>query len=265
MKVIFFGNTKYSILGLKIVQKAFSVSLVVTIPGSPVKLLAEDLNIPVLETGKLDKQALAKISPLSPDFLIVEDYGLILPDKLLDMPKYAPLNIHHSLLPKYRGPSPVPTAILNGEKITGVTIIKMGAEVDAGDVLAQKTYGAGSSETTDSLLTKLNKIGAELMIEVIKQYLNKTAKPKKQDPDKATFTKKLLKEDGYFDIQNPPPADKMDRQIRAYFPWPNVWTRWKGKIVKFYPKGFIQMEGKKVISVKDFLNGYPDFPKQILG
>ena len=276
LSIIFFGNTKYSKLGLQIVNKLFPISLVITISNSPVKKLADELNIPVIETNKLDKEILKKIETQRVDFLIVEDYGLILPKQFLDLPKYAPLNIHHSLLPKYRGPSPAPSAILAGGKKSGVTIIKMNEEVDSGDILAQKEYELTPDETTDSLLVKLNQLGAELVVEVMRQYIEGSATPFPQDHSKATFTKRFIKEDGYFDINNPPSPEILDRMIRAYYPWPGVWCKWNNKIVKFLPssshpaldagsiKFLLQMEGKKVLSLKDFLNGYPDFPKSIL-
>lgn len=261
MKIIFFGNTKYSIIGAEIVNTTYPIMLFITIPNSPVKFLAKKLNTPVIETTKLDKTILEKIKKMNPDFLIVEDYGLILPKQLLSIPKYAPLNIHHSLLPKYRGPAPAPFAILNGDKVSGVTIIKMNEEVDEGEILAQTEYALSENETTDSLLTKLNEMGAQLLISVIKKYLAGAQKPVVQtESASATFTRRFEKKDGYFDIEHPPSLEKLDRMIRAFYPWPTVWTRWNGKIVKFLPGGLLQMEGKKPISFKDFLNGYPDFP-----
>ena len=260
MKIIFFGNTKYSNIGLKIVQSSYPISFVVTIPNSPVKFAAEELGIKVIETEQLDESKLLQISSLKPDFLIVEDYGLILPKSLLNTPKIAPLNIHHSLLPKYRGPSPAPTAILNGDKISGVTIIRISEKVDAGEILAQLEYELKLGENTDTLLTKLNELGGTLIVKVIKQYLEGSATPKPQNHSKATYTKHFVKRDGYFDIYKPPSSEVLDRMIRAYHPWPGVWTRWNNKIVKFLPGGLLQMEGKKPISFKDFLNGYSDFP-----
>ena len=260
INVIFLGNTKYSTIGLKIVNAVFPLSVVVTIPNSPVEEVAKQLNIKVLEADKLDEDITLKIAQLEPDFLVVEDYGLILPKEILDLPKYVPLNIHHSLLPKYRGPSPAPTAILNGDMVSGVTVIKMSESVDTGDILAQEEYTLTEDETTDSLLTKLNKIGGNLVVTVIKQYLEGSQKPIPQPNPTTPYTPHFTRESGYFDINNPPDSERLDRMIRAYFPWPGVWTNWKGKIVKFLPEGLLQMEGKKPISFKDFLNGYPDFP-----
>lgn len=282
MTIIFFGNTKYSTIGLETINKTYPLSFILTkkLDFNPIVELAKKLHIPYLETNKIDEETIKIVKNLQPDFFVVEDYGVILPPEILKLPKFAPLNIHHSLLPKYRGPSPAPSAILAGEKISGVSIIKMAEEVDAGDILAQEEYELSPDETTDSLLTVLNKIGAELAIKVIKQYLEGSQKPLPQDHSKATLTKHFTKEDGYFDINNLPSPEILDRMIRAYYPWPGVWCKWQMdngqlKIVKFLPAPrhpersegsddyLLQMEGKKAISKKDFLNGYPDFPLQI--
>lgn len=282
MKIIFLGNTKYSIIGAQIIHASYPISLFVTISDqlkgrekklvpSPVKELALKLRVPYLETNQLSKEVIAKIQELNPDYIIVEDYRLILPLELLDIPKIASINVHHSLLPKYRGPSPAPSAILNGEKISGVSIIKMAEKVDAGVILAQQEYKLRTDETTDSLLTKLNGLGGKLVTKVISDYSKGDIKSKVQDDSEATFTKMIKKEDGYFDINNPPSSEKLDRMIRAYYPWPNVWTKWcvsyarkaspcEAKIIKFYPGGLIQMEGKKPAKIEDFLRGYPNFP-----
>lgn len=271
VKIVFFGNTKYSLLGAQIIHQKYPLSLIVTIPEkfvgrkkelmpSPVKIMAQNLQIPVLEADNLTPDLIKKIANLNPDFLVVEDYGLILPKSLLDLPKFAALNIHHSLLPKYRGPSPAPSAILNGDQVSGVTVISMTNEVDAGDILAQESYTLMPDETTATLLTKLNTLGGELLTKVIDQFLNKTTLPLKQDSFKVTQTFFIKKTDGYFEIDNPPAKEVLDKMIRAYYPWPNVWTKWNGKIVKFYPEGFVQMEGKSKTKLADFLNGYPNFP-----
>ncbi len=136
----------------------------------------------------------------------------------------------------------------------------MAEDVDTGDILAQEKYELKEDETTDTLLTKLNELGGHLVIQVIKQYLAGSAKPGKQDNSQASRTDHFTKETGYFDISHPPDLEKLDRMIRAYYPWPGVWTKWNNKIVKFLPEGKLQMEGKKPITLKDFLNGYPDFP-----
>lgn len=255
MNIVFFGNTKYSVIVAKALLEHFGLAAVVTIPNSPIKTFAQEHKIPVIDSSL--------ISSNTPDFLIVCDYGLLLPKKLLDIPKYAALNVHHSLLPKYRGPSPAPTAILNGDKISGVTIIRMNEELDAGDILAQKEYTLKSDETTPNLLTKLNTLGGEIIISVIEDYIAGNVKPIPQNEKEATFTKRINKQDGYVNLENPPHFQQLDRMIRSYYPWPGVWTllrlkasEGQAKIVKFLPNKIIQVEGKRPMNYKDFLNGY---------
>src|SRR3989338_10197036 len=180
--IIFFGNSKYSVIDAQALKEHYGLSAVVTIPDrtdshkklapSPVKLFAQKLNIPLLEADKLTPDIIEQIKIYKPDFLVVADYGLILPKTLLSVPIKTALNIHHSLLPKYRGPAPAPAAILNGDEVAGVSIIVMSKQVDAGDVLKQVTYRLKQDETTDSLLTKLNTLVAQAVIDVIQQYLS---------------------------------------------------------------------------------------------
>lgn len=285
MKIAFFGNTKYSVIDARILNDKFGLTLTVTksdklsgrkrvLTPNPVKQFAIEKKIPFLATDKLDKESIEKIKKSALDFLVVADYGLIIPKEVLEIPKYAPLNVHHSLLPKYRGPSPAPSAILAGEIKSGVTIIKMNEEIDAGNILAQEEYKLAKNETTDSLLTKLNDLGAKLAIKVINSFpqqshqgatlvQGRTLVGKLQDENLATFTKRFEKTDGYIDLENPPDSKTLDRMIRAYYPWPTVWARLRqdsggqGKIIKFLPGGKIQPEGKKPMSMKEFKNGYP--------
>lgn len=272
MKIVFFGSSKYSTIVEEALFKKFGLSLVITLPdrelgwkkiltANPVKTFGVKSKVEVLAVEKLSVDVVERIKKLKPDFLVVADFGLILPKELLEIPKYAALNVHHSLLPKYRGPSPAPTAILNGDKVSGVTIIKMTEKVDAGPILSQKESELLPDETTDSLLTKLNSLGAEIIIPVIENY--SSIKPFKQDDSKASFTKRMNKQDGFIDLKNPPSPEVIDRMIRAYYPWPGVWMKWKmedgrWKILKFLPGPKLQAEGGKPMSIKDFLNGYPE-------
>jgi methionyl-tRNA formyltransferase len=294
MNIIFFGNTKYSLIGAKIIHEHLGLSHIITIPDrpdkrgklmpSPLKIFGVENTIPVMEINKITDETIEQIAELQPDFFVVEDYGLILPAKLLEIPKYAALNIHHSLLPKYRGSSPAPTALLNGDEITGVSVIKMTDKLDAGEILGQKEYTITSNDTTDSLLMILNKLGGELIVTILKDYEN--VKPIIQNENEVVSTKMMHKEDGYIDIESPPTPEKLDRMIRAYYPWPTVWTRLtingQEKIIKLLPnlslreaskmsdvaipalpagrssKILLQVEGKNPMSVKDFINGYPE-------
>ncbi|HSA84022.1 MAG TPA: methionyl-tRNA formyltransferase [Patescibacteria group bacterium] len=270
MKIVFFGNTKYSLIGAKIIHEQLGLSHIITIPDrpdkrgrmqeSPLKTFGKENAIPVLEVNKITDETIEQINQLQPDFFVVEDYGLILPKKLLTIPKIAALNIHHSLLPKYRGSSPAPTALLNGDRITGVSVILMTETLDAGDILGQKEYEVTSEDTTDSLLTVLNQLGGELIVPILTNFNEAQTKSIKQNESKVTFTKMMKKEDGFIDASNPPPAERLDRMIRAYYPWPTVWTTIRIKNhearIKLLPKKIIQMEGKQPITIKDFLNGY---------
>ncbi len=276
--IIFFGNTKFSAIGEQILHEKLGIAYVVTIPDrldkknnplqSPTKRYAIEHGIPVIETDKLTTEIIDLLASFHPDFLVVEDYGLILPKRLLALPTVAPLNVHHSLLPNYRGPTPAPTAIRNGETVSGVSVIHMNERVDAGDIYAQHSYTLAPDETTESLLTVLNTIGGQLVVSIIDQLVAGTARPIAQNESDATFTKMLQKSDGYIDINNPPSTKELDRMIRAYFPWPGVWTRIQDgsgqtKSLKLLPEKKIHMEGKKPVSLKEFYNGYPQLREKI--
>lgn len=279
MNIIFFGSSKYSTIVANSLHQNIGLTAIVTLPDvpvgrhktitpNPVKTFAEKNNIPFITANKLDKETIEKIAGFKPDFLAIADYGKILPKDLLALPKYAPLNVHHSLLPKYRGPSPAASVILAGETTSGVTIIKMGEKLDEGDILAQKEYTLAKNDTSESLLNALNKIGGELILHVLNNYARGKIKKIPQDHSKATYTRKIEKTDGFIDSNNPPSREQIDRMIRAYYPWPTVWTRLEinpgvWKIIKLLPENKIQAEGGKPMPIKDFLNGYPQLKKNL--
>ena len=276
-RIIFFGNSKYSVIDAEALRKHFGLSAIVTLPDSinrqtkkpvqgPVNAFARAHHIPLVEAEKLTPDIIEKIKSFSPDFLVVADYGLILPKSLLSVPLYAPLNIHHSLLPKYRGPAPAPAAILNGDKVSGVSVILMTPGVDEGDILAQIPYELKPDETTDSLLTELNKLGAQAVVEVIEKYLEGTAQPKKQNEKQATVTKYMSRNDGLIDLSGNPEINW--RKIRAFGTWPGTFFvvkhRGKKTRVKIKKAAFqdgvltvqrVVPENKKEMSYEDFLRG----------
>lgn len=211
------------------------------------------------------KNALAKhftlVDSLSEaDLAVVAAFGKILTKEELNTPKYGAINIHPSLLPKYRGPSPIQAAILSGDKSSGITIIKIDEDVDHGPILYQEEMELSSRDNFDILSKKMFLRAAEVLPKIINKFVAGAIEDFAQDNKKATFCKMLTRESGYFDINNPPSPEILDRMIRAYYPWPGTWSRWNGKIVKLHPEGVIQMEGKKAMPIRDFLNGYPDFP-----
>ncbi|MBI2036172.1 methionyl-tRNA formyltransferase [Candidatus Microgenomates bacterium] len=212
-------------------------------------------------------QLVDSLSGADPDLIgadlgVVASYGRILTKQELNTPKYGFINVHPSLLPKYRGPSPIQTAILNNDKISGITIIKMDEEVDHGPILYQEKMELSGSDNFDILSKKMFLRASEILPKIIEDFAAGKIKPTPQDHAKATSTRRLTKQDGFIDINNPPPPDQLDRMIRAYYPWPGVWTKFeirnsKFEILKFLPGQKIQVEGGKPMSVKDFINGYP--------
>ncbi len=230
------------------------------------------------------------------DLAVVAAYGHILTKDELNTPKFGCINVHPSLLPKYRGPSPIQSAILNGDRETGLTIIKMDEEIDHGPVIYQEALELSDRDNFDTLSKKMFQLSADILPEVIENFIKGSITPKPQDESETTFCEKLTRNSGYFDINSPPTPKALDKMIRAYYPWPGVWTQWNDKIVKFLPspshpersegpltnvssnklrdsspdfhrgqndKFLLQMEGKKAIPFKDFLNGYPEFPIEV--
>jgi len=195
------------------------------------------------------------------DLAILVAFGHIIPKDILIKPKHGFINVHPSLLPKYRGPSPIQSTILNGDKKTGVSIIKLDNEIDHGPILAQKEIEIEKNDTHESLIEKTGVIGSNLLIETLTDYLSGKLKPKEQNHNVSTLTKKITKKDGEINIDNLPHSKSLIRMINAYYPWPSVWTKTnlngKEKIIKFLPQGMIQVEGKKPMTTEEFLNGYP--------
>ena len=283
IKLIFFGTPEFSSYILtqllafqpgvvKLNEPKFVIQAVVTNPDKPVgrkqtltqsavSLVAQKYHLLTLKPEKLDETFIKNhLSLLECDLFLVAAYGKIIPKALLDIPRLGSINVHGSVLPKYRGASPIQQAILNGDKETGVTIMLMDEKMDHGPILYTKKISILPQDNFITLSKKMSEEGARLLIKVLPQFIQGKIFPKSQNHQKATFTKIIKKEDGYFDINNPSSLKTLDKMIRAYYPWPTTWTKWSGKIVKFLPEGMIQMEGKKVISLKDFLNGYPNFP-----
>ena len=193
------------------------------------------------------------------DIAIVGSYGKIIPSSLLALPRLGFLNIHPSLLPKYRGPSPVPYTLLNDEKETGVTIIKMDEQVDHGPIVAQVRTQVGPDERASAMLVRLWLLGADLLMHMLPDYLEGKIVARPQDDSQATFSKIMKREDGKIELTDDP--EEIYNKFRAYDGWPGIWFMHKGKRVKIleYKPGNIitlQPEGKKPMALKDFENGY---------
>lgn len=199
---------------------------------SPVKEFAERHELPVFQPSSLrsDPEACAGIADLAPDAIVVAAYGLFLPGVVLEAPRYGCLNIHPSLLPKYRGPSPVISAILEGEETSGVTIMLLDEGMDTGPILAQREVAIAKSETSDKLTLRLFELGADLLVQTLDEWASGLITPSSQDDDDATITRLLKREDGLIDWSEP--ADAIDRRVRALTPWPGAFTTWQGRTVK---------------------------------
>lgn len=278
LKIVFFGTPSFAIPVLTALEAKRWLVGAVTTPDRKVGRkqilmpsfvsLRTPRSAQLLKPERFDQQTVQHLEEMGPDLFVLAAYGKILPKEILDIPKFGALNIHPSLLPKYRGPSPIPAAILNGDKVTGVTIIKMDAEMDHGPIITTNDVSLSDQDTSAILSKKLFAIGANLLIKIIPDFVNGKVKLTKQNEKQATFTHLIKKEDGLFEIGNPPSSDQLDRMIRAYYPWPTAWTKWpfdkaqgkNNKIVKFLPGGLIQMEGKKPMELEEFLKGHPDFP-----
>lgn len=274
-KIIFVGTTEFGIPTLQILYSIFQIPLIITQPDKPasrkkiltpppIKLWAVEHNIPVAQPERI-KDLELRIKEMNPDILLVAAYGQIIPQAILDVPKYGAINIHASLLPKYRGATPIQTALLNGDKVTGITLIQMDAKMDHGPALAQKTITINNNDNFITLSTKLSELAADLVAKTLPDWFGGKISPKEQSHDQATFTKIFTRDDARIDWTQPPAA--IARKIKALNPEPGAWTTFHGKSVKILaaelsPEGGIkittlQPEGKKPMFWADFLNGLP--------
>ena len=198
----------------------------------PVKEFAESRGLAVFQPASLreDAEAQQRISDLAPDAIVVAAYGLFLPDDTLAVPRLGCLNIHPSLLPCHRGPSPVATAILEGDETTGVTIMLLDEGMDTGPILNQSESRIGADETCDELTARLFDVGANLLTETLNLWSDSSITPTPQDDASATVTRRLQRSDGRIDWNDT--AESIARRVRAFTPWPGTYTTWKDRTFK---------------------------------
>jgi methionyl-tRNA formyltransferase len=310
MNVVFCGTPRFAVPTLTtLVNSGFTVSLVVTQPDkprgrglevvfSPVKQAALQFGLPVVQPDKIknNEQFRSQLSSLAPDAVIVVGYGRIIPQWMIDLPLLGNLNVHASLLPKYRGAAPIQWAIASGESITGVTTMRIDTGLDTGDILLQKEIPILADDTAETLAPRLANVGATLMIETLHGLEAGTLTGQSQDHSKATLAPVLNKEDGLIDFQRT--AVEIWNRLRGFQPWPGAYTRFRGKqlqirgakplpslstlrpgevmaendsfIVGCGNKSALevtelQLEGKKRMSARDFLHGYRLTPGERLG
>lgn len=194
---------------------------------SPVKVLALEADIPVFQPVHFKEQAqVQELAALRPDILLVAAYGLILPQVVLDIPPLGAINVHASLLPEYRGAAPIHRAIVDGRHVTGITIMQMGAGLDSGDILLQRSLAIGIDDTAQSLHDELADLGGRLLVQALGKMHQGGLVRIAQDHDRATYASKLSKEDGRIDWNQP--ALTVHNRIRGLFPWPGSWFDWSG-------------------------------------
>ena len=223
-------NSNYTVAGVYTQQdKIAGRGQMIT--SLPVKKTALHYNLPIYQPGNLKAEAsVAELRSIKPDLLITAAYGQILSPRVLEIPRFGCINIHPSLLPLYRGVSPVPASILAGDEFTGVTIMLADQGIDTGPLLTQARVPVLSQDTTGTLTDKLSVIGAQLLLDVIPRWTAGHLKPRVQDSTTASYCRKINKEDGKIDWQLP--ASAIWRQTRAYAPWPGSYTTWQGKQLK---------------------------------
>jgi methionyl-tRNA formyltransferase len=310
LDLVFCGTPQFAVPTLeKLVAAGFHVKLVVTQPdrpsgrgmelaASPVKRAALELDLPIIQPDKIknNEEFRAQLESLAPQAIIVVGYGRIIPQWMIDLPPLGNINLHGSLLPKYRGAAPIQWAIAEGENITGVTTMRINAGLDTGDILMQAEEQIRPEDTALTLAPRLAQTGAELMIATLAGLQCETVTATPQDDTQATLAPILKREDGRLDFAHT--ATDAWNRLRGFQPWPGAFTTFRGKLLHIHAAspaagapvvvpaffaiegerlllGFandtaleieeLQLEGKKRMSARDFVNGYRPRPDEKLG
>jgi methionyl-tRNA formyltransferase len=307
LRVVFMGSPAFAVPSLEyLVLGGYEIAAVYTQPdrmggrgrrlaASPVKEAASALGLTVVQPESLKApEAVKQLADFKPDVIVVAAFGQLLPKAVLELPKLGCLNVHPSLLPKFRGASPVAAAILAGEEFSGVSIMLLDEGMDSGPVLARAQVPIADSDTTASLGAKLSLVGAGLLGEVMMGWIRGEIKPQPQDESQASYCQPIAKDEG--EINWRLSARDIWRRVRAFYPWPGCFTRWRGKTLKIIEAtplstkapakagevvaldaGFgigsgdgilnilrVQLEGKQSLSAAEFLRGQRDFIGAVL-
>ena len=244
MKTIFMGTPEFALPSLKLVAEKTDLKAIFTkedkpnsrgnkIVINPIKQYGLENNIEIIQPKKLrDEEIINKIKEINPDLIVVVAYGKIIPKSIIDIPKYGIINVHSSLLPKYRGASPIHSAILNGDRETGVSIMYIEEELDSGDVILQKKCEISDEDTLGTLHDRLKIIGAEALGQVLDLIENGKVSAVPQEHDKATFVKPISKEEEKIDWAKS--KEEIHNKVRGLNPFPGAYTSFKGEIIKIY-------------------------------
>jgi methionyl-tRNA formyltransferase len=243
-KVCFMGSPEFALPTLAVLARQYEMVGVVTQPDRasgrgrrlkppPVKLRAQELAIPFMQPEKLRQpEAMEQLRAWHPDLIVVAAFGQILRQDVLDLPPHGCINVHASLLPRWRGAAPVNAAILHGDQETGVTIMKMDAGLDTGPILSQRTLTLTRADTAGSATEKLSHLGAELLIETLPGYLSGKIQPVPQPEAGASYAPMLKKEAGLLDFTLSP--EELERRVRAFNPWPGAFMDFDGALLKIH-------------------------------
>lgn len=314
-RIVFMGTPEFAVPTLQMLSDHFEVIGVFTQPDKPagrgqhlaappVKRFAQERGLSIFQPRTLrDAAVQAQLTKLAPHVVVVAAYGLLLPKAVLDLPPHGCVNVHASLLPRYRGAAPIPAAILHGEAETGITLMQMDVGLDTGPMIAQVVIPIHADDTTGTLTTRLAKLGARMAVEVLPHWIAGDITPQPQDESRATFAPKLNKADGRLDWSDS--AIVLDRRVRAFSSWPGAFTTWNGKLLRVLTVQVtghipekaresasqgtpglvveagndigvvtgdgllrlveIQLEGKRAMSAQDFARGQPTFVGSVLG
>lgn len=244
IRLVFMGSPDFAIPTLRALASRYNLSGVVTQPdrpagrgrtltSPPVKTLAAELGLPVIQPRRLkDPEVMEQLRLWEPDLIVVAAFGQILRHDVLEMPRFGCVNVHASLLPRWRGAAPIHAAILSGDEQSGVTIMKMDSGIDTGPILSQAAVAIHPQDNAETLGVRLANLGAELLLQTLPQYIDGRIQPVAQDEALATYAPMLNKEDGRLDFTQP--ANHLERQVRAYFPWPGAFTEWRGQPLKIH-------------------------------
>ena len=307
LNLVFCGTPRFAVPSLEKLAVGHRIHLVVTQPDrpkgrglglvqSPIKQSAQKLNLAITQPDrvKTNDQFRSQLTSIKPDAIIVVGYGRIIPQWMLDLPPLGNINLHASLLPKYRGAAPIQWAIANGETVTGNTTMRIDAGLDTGDILLQQQFPINPDDTAETLSPRLADMGADLLVETLRGLEAGSIHPRQQDDAQATLAPILKKEDGLIDFSRP--AQQILNRLRGFQPWPGAYTRFRGKnlqILKAQPATEpvpptelkpiagrllvgcaentslelleLQLEGKKRSSAEAFINGYHPKPSEKLG
>jgi methionyl-tRNA formyltransferase len=308
LSLIFCGTPRFAVPALeKLAAAGHRIHLVVTQPdrpkgrglelvASPVKQSAHKLNLPITQPDRIktNEEFRSQITAINPDAIIVVGYGRIIPQWMLDLPPLGNINLHASLLPKYRGAAPIQWAIARGETVTGNTTMRLDAGLDTGDMLLQKEMPIAAEDTSETLAPRLAEMGAGLLVETLAGLQSGTIQPRKQDASQATLAPILKKEDGLIDFSRT--AHEIVNRLRGFQPWPGAYTKFRGKNLQILKAQAaaesvapaevkvigdrllagasnessveileLQLEGKKRSSARDFIHGYRPRGSEKLG